>query len=183
MAHSTVLWPIRSPAMPITGANKVPIYWTEANAVSSTTEPVSTSTYQPRITFSISKPQEVSRSAGYWKRKLRTWNGASSETEATALIPFRIRDVSCRPRRAGRKDHTRDGDTSHRYGDTSPIANNVPPLPGRPADCREGYADIGAPPNLAARQAALRRTAWTRRVACRFIPVADAAREDMAPPS
>ena len=41
--------------------------------------------YQPRISVSISLPQEVRRSAGYWKRKLRIRNGASSEDDAIAL--------------------------------------------------------------------------------------------------
>ena len=65
--------------MPNTGATNVPKYCSEPNNVSRNTEPVSTSTYQPRIKFSISVPQDVSMSAGYWKRKLRTWNGANSE--------------------------------------------------------------------------------------------------------
>jgi hypothetical protein len=65
MAQSTFRWPKRSPAMPNTGATNVPKYWSEPNRVSSNTDPVSTRTYQPRIRFSISVPQEVSRSAGY----------------------------------------------------------------------------------------------------------------------
>ena len=71
--------------MPNTGATSVPKYCSEPNRVSSSTEPVSTRMYQPRISVSISLPQEVSRSAGYWKRKLRTRNGASSEDRAIAL--------------------------------------------------------------------------------------------------
>ena len=47
------------------------------NTVSSSTEPVSTRTYQPRISVSISNAQEVSRSAGHWNRKLRIRKGAS----------------------------------------------------------------------------------------------------------
>lgn len=39
--------------------------------LSSTTEPVSVSTCQPRISVSISNAQEVARSEGHWKRKLR----------------------------------------------------------------------------------------------------------------
>src|SRR5262245_34693993 len=45
--------------------------------VSITTEPVVTSTYQPRIRVSISNAHDVSRSAGHWKRKLRLRNGAN----------------------------------------------------------------------------------------------------------
>src|SRR3954447_19320117 len=71
--------------MPSTGATKVPKYCKDPNRVSSRTEPVATNTYQPRIRFSISVPQEVSRSAGYWNRKLRTWNGASNEDRRIAL--------------------------------------------------------------------------------------------------
>ena len=59
------------------------------NRVSSNTEPVSTRMYQPRMRFSISMPQEVSRSAGYWKRKLRTWNGASIAKEETGGMLLR----------------------------------------------------------------------------------------------
>ena len=39
-------------------------------------ESVSTSTYQPRIKVSISKPQVDSTSADHWKRKLRIENEA-----------------------------------------------------------------------------------------------------------
>src|SRR5271166_700722 len=81
MAHRTVRWPRRSPAMPNTGAASVPKYCSEPNRVSSSTEPVSARMYQPRISVSISLPQEVSRSAGYWNRKLRMRNGASSEDD------------------------------------------------------------------------------------------------------
>jgi len=40
------------------------------------TEPVWTITYQLRMTVSISNASDVSRSAGHWKRKLRTRNAA-----------------------------------------------------------------------------------------------------------
>jgi hypothetical protein len=49
------------------------------------TDPVSTSTYQPRIRVSISKAQDVARSAGHWKRKLRTRNGPNAPKRRTAL--------------------------------------------------------------------------------------------------
>src|SRR5580658_3600915 len=113
--------------MPITGANSVPRYWIDAKAVSSTTDPVATRMYQPRITFSISKPQEVSRSAGHWKRKLRTRNGASSARAAIAVTPSGTRNGRWRAGRAGRGLRPRDGDAS-------PAANDVLPKlrPHRP---------------------------------------------------
>src|SRR5437868_2264935 len=67
--------------MPNTGASNVHRYCKAQNRVSASTEPVSTRMYQPSTKFSISMPQEVSRSAGNWKRKLRTWNGASITEE------------------------------------------------------------------------------------------------------
>ena len=41
--------------------------------------------YQPRISVSISHAHEVARSAGHWKRKLRTRKGASGEVSDAAL--------------------------------------------------------------------------------------------------
>jgi hypothetical protein len=58
------------------GAASVPRNCSEPNAVSQSTEPVWTSTYQPRTIVSISKAHEVRRSAGHWKRKLRTRKAA-----------------------------------------------------------------------------------------------------------
>src|SRR3954470_8797818 len=55
----------------------VPRYCDAPNNVSQTTDLVSTSTYQPRMIVSISNAHEVRRSAGHWKRKLRTRKGAS----------------------------------------------------------------------------------------------------------
>src|SRR5215471_8738485 len=80
--------PMRSPAKPKNGEIKVPRNCSEPNSASASTEPVATSTNQPRITPSISKAQEASRSAGHWKRKLRTSNGASTETRATVTVLF-----------------------------------------------------------------------------------------------
>src|SRR3990167_738477 len=77
---------MRSPMTPNIGASSVPTYCSEAKMVSISTERVSTSTYQPRISISISSAHEVARSAGHWKRKLRTLNGASIETRVAALI-------------------------------------------------------------------------------------------------
>ena len=64
--------------MPTTGDTRVPTYISDPNSVSSTTEPVSTSTYQPRISVSISMAQAVSRSAGHRNRKLRVRKGANA---------------------------------------------------------------------------------------------------------
>src|SRR5262245_34090150 len=77
IAHSKARPPSRSPRTPNIGAASVPRNWSEANAVRSNTDPVSTSTYQPRISVSISNAHDVSRSAGHWNRKLRTRNGAN----------------------------------------------------------------------------------------------------------
>jgi hypothetical protein len=56
--------------MPNSGEIRVPRNCSEPNSASASTEPVETSTNQPRITPSISNAQEASRSAGHWKRKL-----------------------------------------------------------------------------------------------------------------
>src|SRR3990172_7371769 len=85
MVQSRLRWPIRSPTTPNIGAIKVQIYCSEANTVNSSTDLLSTSTYQPRISVSISKAHEVARSAGHWKRKLRSRNGASAEMRELAL--------------------------------------------------------------------------------------------------
>src|SRR5262245_11510946 len=77
IVHSKARPPSRSPRTPNIGAASVPRNWSEAKAVRSSTDPVSTSTYQPRISVSISNAHDVSRSAGHWNRKLRTRNGAN----------------------------------------------------------------------------------------------------------
>ena len=66
MAQSIVRPPRRSPSTPKIGEASVPTYWSEAKAVSSSTEPVWTMTYQPRTSVSISNAQEVRRSADHW---------------------------------------------------------------------------------------------------------------------
>src|SRR5581483_8601874 len=85
--HSTLRWPTRSPMRPNIGATSVPVNCSTPNTVSSTTDPVSTSTYQPRISVSISKAQEVARSAGHWKRKPRTRKGAKAGGPGGRLKP------------------------------------------------------------------------------------------------
>ena len=70
---------------PNIGDTRVPVYCRAPNNVSSSTDPVSVSTYQPRISVSISKAQEVSRSAGHWKRKLRFRKRASAENPKSRL--------------------------------------------------------------------------------------------------
>ena len=89
--HSTLRWPRRSPARPNIGAIRVPKYCSAPNSVSSSTEPVSTRMYQPRISSSISIAQDVSRSAGHWKRKLRTSNGISKGERAMRVLNIRRR--------------------------------------------------------------------------------------------
>src|SRR5262245_61452359 len=85
MAQRRVRWPILSPATPNIGAISVPANCKAPNRVSSSTEPVSTSTYQPRISVSISKAQEVSRSAGHCRRKARTRKGAKADGPSRGL--------------------------------------------------------------------------------------------------
>src|SRR5215470_13978620 len=77
IAHSMARPPSRSPSTPNMGAASVPRNWSDAKPVSSSTEPVWTITYQPRMIVSISNAQDVRRSAGSWKRKLLTRNAAS----------------------------------------------------------------------------------------------------------
>src|SRR5688572_17051475 len=67
---------MRSATMPSSGENSVPSHASAAMMTRYCTEPVVDSTYQPRISASISKAHDVARSAGHWKRKLRTANGA-----------------------------------------------------------------------------------------------------------
>ena len=85
MPHSRLRWPSRSPITPNIGDTRVPAYCSAPNSVSSSTDPVSVSTYQPRISVSISKAQEVSRSAGHWRRKLRFRKSASAESPTCRL--------------------------------------------------------------------------------------------------
>ena len=66
MAESTRRCPILSPITPNMGESSVPISNKEPNTANQVTEPVSVSTYQPRISVSFSKAQEVARSAGHW---------------------------------------------------------------------------------------------------------------------
>src|SRR2546423_13246066 len=68
--------PSRSPSTPNMGAASVPKNCIEPKAVSHSTEPVCTITYQPRMIASISTAHDMRRSAGHWKRKLRTWKAA-----------------------------------------------------------------------------------------------------------
>src|SRR3954470_6394914 len=61
--------------MPKNGEKSEPSQASEANSTRLSTDPVSVRMYQPRISASISNAHEVARSAGHWKRKLRTWKG------------------------------------------------------------------------------------------------------------
>ena len=65
MAESTRRCPTLSPITPNMGESSVPISSKDPNTASHVTDPVSVSTYQPRISVSISKAQEVARSAGH----------------------------------------------------------------------------------------------------------------------
>ncbi len=74
--QSSLRSPMRSPTMPKNGANSDPVHCSAANTTRYCTEPVAESTYQPRISASISNEIDAARSAGHWKRKLRTRKGA-----------------------------------------------------------------------------------------------------------
>src|SRR5690349_59923 len=71
---------------PNIGEMSVPRCWSETKKVRSSTDCVSTRTYQPRISVSISNAQEVARSAGHWNRKARILKGAKVEGRAVASI-------------------------------------------------------------------------------------------------
>ena len=71
--------------MPKKGEKMAPIQVSEPNATRYSTEPVAVRMYQPRISVSVSKPTDVARSAGHWKRKLRTWKGARAEARAASI--------------------------------------------------------------------------------------------------
>src|SRR5262245_45670100 len=73
--HSRVRCPMRSPTTPKNGENSEPSHASAARVTSCCTEPVVERMYQPRMSASISNAHEVARSAGHWKRKLRTWKG------------------------------------------------------------------------------------------------------------
>ena len=113
MAVSTRRRPSRSPTVPSIGDSSVPPYIRAPKIVSCTTEPDSTSTYQPRINVSISSAHAVHRSAGHWYRKLRVPKGpcasfAPSSAQAAHLAtsartePGRAR--SCGPLVASRSE-------------------------------------------------------------------------------
>src|SRR5436190_3825648 len=76
---------MRSPAMPKKGEIRVPRNCSDPKIASASTEPVETSTNQPRITPSISKAHDASRSDGHWKQKLRIRNGASAGTRSITV--------------------------------------------------------------------------------------------------
>src|SRR5260221_3389288 len=73
--ESTARGPMRSPARPKNGEKSEPSKASAATIASCCTEPVAVRMYQPRISASISNAQDVARSAGHWKRKLRTAKG------------------------------------------------------------------------------------------------------------
>ena len=84
--HSTARRPTWSATTPISGAISEPRNCSAPKAVSHSTDSVSTSTYQPRIKVSISKAQDVSRSAGHWNRKLLTRKGSSTPKRSNRLM-------------------------------------------------------------------------------------------------
>src|SRR5687767_7639118 len=85
VAQSSVRCPMRSPATPKNGEKSAPSQASAAKTTSCSTDPVVVRTYQPRISASISNAHDVQRSAGHWKRKLRTPNGASADARPVTL--------------------------------------------------------------------------------------------------
>src|SRR6266853_4944075 len=77
--------PTRSPSTPNMGAARVPRNCSEPKAVSRSTEPAWTITYQPSTMVSISKAHDFKRSAGHWYRKLRTRNAARIRSDPEEL--------------------------------------------------------------------------------------------------
>src|SRR5918992_1604706 len=73
--QSIVRWPMRSPATPKKGEKREPSHTSAATITSCCTDPVVERMYHPRMSASISNAHDVARSAGHWKRKLRTLNG------------------------------------------------------------------------------------------------------------
>jgi hypothetical protein len=71
--------------MPKKGEKMAPIQVSEPKATRYSTEPVAVRMYQPRISVSVSKPTDAARSAGHWKRKLRTWKGARAEARGASI--------------------------------------------------------------------------------------------------
>src|SRR5262245_52797744 len=86
--------PTRSPRTPNIGAARVPSCCSEANAVRSRTELVLTITYQPRTSVSISNAHEVRRSAGIWKRKLRTRKAAGITNGSARRKPAQLLEAA-----------------------------------------------------------------------------------------
>src|SRR6185437_3319506 len=123
---------MRSPAMPKNGEIRVPRNCSEAKIARITTEPVETSTNQPRITPSISKAQEVSRSAGHWKRKLRTRKGASAGTRERAITVLFVSSASTLFARLGHGE----GAGMPRAAQRTPAHADTAASAGLGAECR-----------------------------------------------
>src|SRR2546425_4811992 len=87
VAQRSLRRPMRSPRMPKNGEKREPTHASAAKATRYWTEPVAVSTYQPRISASISKASDVARSAGHWKRKLATRNGARAGLSGAPGLP------------------------------------------------------------------------------------------------
>src|SRR5262245_1723705 len=103
---------MRSPATPKNGEKSDPSHTSAPNTTNCSTDPVAVSTYQPRISVSISNATDVARSAGHWKRKLRTRKGATADAR-TARGTDGIRECYRSGRAAPARDRAALGARGH----------------------------------------------------------------------
>src|SRR5205809_126809 len=102
VAQRSVRSPMRSPRMPKNGEKSEPTHASAAKATRYWTEPVAVSTYQPRISASISNASDVARSAGHWKRKLATRKGAKAGLRELSRAPSFLPGLARQSRRLRR---------------------------------------------------------------------------------
>jgi hypothetical protein len=88
--------------------------------------------YQPRMIVSISNAQDVARSAGHWKRKLRTRKGANVEARGSKLKPPWRRG---RPRTAGNQPAVFSSFLFSRRDDSAGRDRRVNPVRACSTDC------------------------------------------------
>src|SRR5213596_494110 len=125
---------MRSPRMPKNGEKREPTHASAAKATRYWTEPVAVSTYQPRISASISKASDVARSAGHWKRKLRMRKGARAGLRAAsiyvsgargrAVSPGAVEPVTICDRSTHRIAHLRAARPACHFGQALPFVSD-----------------------------------------------------------
>src|SRR5688572_10972306 len=111
--------PKRSLRTPKNGAASVPRNCSEPKRVSISTDPVLTRTYQARMRFSISTAHEVRRSAGNWKRKLRTRNAAIKRAAAPPCADRH--DTPADPRRSDGEGYLGVTELAHEAPDVAEV--------------------------------------------------------------